>query len=604
MSGFAAVVDFAGRAVDGEVWAAMRGVLARTAPHGGGEHVDRRVALADAHFDADPERARSAMPLTLDGRRWIAGDLRLDARDELCAALGASDAEGDAALVLRAYERWGAECASRLTGDFAFVIWDAATRELYAARDPFGVRPFYYAWRDGVFVASSALAAVRRHPAVSDRLDDDAIAEMLLFSIVLDPARTTFADVHTLPAGHVLRANAGGVTVTRWFTLPMEEPLRFRDRRELLDTFNEHLRRAVSDRISGPALAISMSGGLDSTAIATVAAEVMKERYAQPRILAQTIVFDPLVPDDEERFAVAVARRLGLEHEIIRADRHRLFERWDQPGYRKEEPTNDPFSAITTDQFRRAAGHAPVMLSGQGGDVVFYASHPYFYALLRRGRVDRFFGEIAGYVMRKGRLPPLCLRSSFRRARGIRPAYPPFPAWIAPELAASLRLHERWQEYWNDLPQVHPTRPQAYALLGQPGWQRLHEYTDPAAMDVRIVYRNPYLDLRLVRFLLRVSPMPWFAEKELLRESMRGRLPEAVRTRRKRPIGMDPAHLWMSRQSDELCARLDGAAVLDRWVDRAHVCAAIHRPGRALYDSYLLSLPLSLASWLENGVGE
>jgi asparagine synthase (glutamine-hydrolysing) len=604
MSGFAAVVDFAGRVVDGEVWADMRGVLARTAPHGGGEHVDGGVALAYAHFEVDPERPRGAMPLTLDGRRWIAGDLRLDARDELCASLGARESEADAALVLRAYERWGAECASRLTGDFAFVIWDAATRELYAARDPFGVRPFYYASRDGLFVASSALAAVRRHSAVSDRLDDDAIAEMLLFSIVLDPARTTFADVQTLPAGHVLRADAGGVTVTRWFTLPMDEPLRFRDRRELLDTFNEHLRRAVSDRIGGPALAISMSGGLDSTSIATVAAEVMKGRYAQPRILAQTIVFDPLVPDDEERFAIAVARGLGMEHEIIRADRHRLFERWDLPGYRKEEPTNDPFSAITTDQFRRAAEHAPVMLSGQGGDVVFYASHPYFYNLLRRGRLDRFFGEIAGFVVRKRRMPPLCLRSSYRRARGIRPAHPPFPVWIAPSLVESLHLHERWTDYWNDLPQVHPTRPQAYGLLGQPGWQRLHEYTDAAAMDARIVYRNPYLDLRLVRFLLRVPPMPWFAEKELLREAMRGRLHEDVRTRRKRPIGSDPAHVWMSRQADELSASLDRAAVLDRWVDRDRVRGAIRSPSRTLYDSYLLSLPLSLAFWLENRVGK
>ncbi|MEA2490012.1 MAG: hypothetical protein QOH21_1804, partial [Acidobacteriota bacterium] len=461
MSGFCAVVDFAGRTVDSAVFAAMTEVLARTAPHGGGEHVDGSVALAHAHFDSDPERARGAMPVTLDGRRWITGDLRLDARDALCAALGARETEGDAALVLRAYERWGRDCAQHLTGDFAFVIWDAAAREVFAARDPFGVKPLYYAWREGTFVASSALAAVRGHPSVGDALDDTAVADFLLFSIVRDPWRTTFAEVQVLPAGHTLHADADGVTTRCWFTLPIEEPLRFRDRRELLETFNEHLTRAVADRIGGPALAVSMSGGLDSTSIATMAADVLRARYTEPRMLAQTIVFAPLVPDDEERYAAAAVRRLGIQHEIIRADRHRLFEKWELPGYAKPEPSNDPFSAITTDQFRRAAEHAPVMLAGQGGDVVFYATHPYFYDLLRWGRVDRFAGEIAAYVARKRRLPPLCLRSSFRRARGIQPSRAPLPVWIAPELASALRLQERWDEYWNDLPQVHPTRPQA-----------------------------------------------------------------------------------------------------------------------------------------------
>ncbi|MCU1229339.1 MAG: asnB, partial [Acidobacteria bacterium] len=415
-------------------------------------------------------------------------------------------------------------------------------------------------------------------------------------------ARTTFADIHTLPAGQTMRVRVDGVHVARWWTLPIEEPLRFRGARDVVDAFNEQLTRAVADRIAGPSIAVSMSGGLDSSSIATVAAEVLRERRGQARILAQTIVFDPLVPDDEERFAVAVARSLGIEHEIIRADRRRLFEKWEQPEYQKDEPSNDPFSSITTDQFRRAAEFAPVMLSGQGGDAVFYASHPYFYDLLRRGRLLRFATEVAGFTLTRGKLPPLCLRSSFRRARGVQPARAALPSWIAPALIREMQLEERWNNYWNDEPPVHPTRPQAYNLLqNNIGWQRLNEYTDAAAMRVPLSYRNPFFDVRLIRFLLRVPPMPWFAEKELLREAMRGRLPELTRTRRKTPIGIDPAHIWMTRQSDELCATIASAPMLESWIDRERVSAAIRSHERTLYDSFLLSLPPGIGLWRRGG---
>jgi asparagine synthase (glutamine-hydrolysing) len=561
MSGFAGIV---GR---GEL-AEMIAILERTAPHGTSTAHADGASLAYAPFESGP---KTKMPISIDGVRWIVGDC-------------------DATVVLDAYRRWGKDVAAHLTGDFAFAIWDAEARSLFAARDAFGVKPFYYAHRDDTFVFSSALAAVKSQ--VANDLDHEAIAEFLLFSIVLNPAATTFAQIRTLPAGHSMLVRDGSIEIKRWFDLPIEEPLRFRDRHEVIDAFNEHLNRAVASRISGSSITTSMSGGLDSTTITTVATELLRAQYASPRVTAYTIVWDPLVPDDEERFARAVAQRLDIDLRIIRADRHRLFEKWDDPSYLKDEPSNDPFSAITTDQFRDAATNAPVMLAGQGGDAVFYASHSYFWQLLRRARFIRFFREIASHAIRKRRLPSLGLRSSLRKARGIRAPRDPYPAWIHYD------LRERWDDYWNDLPEIHPTRPQAHSLLLAPGWQRLNEYTDPAAMRARIEYRNPYLDIPLVRFLLRVPPMPWFAEKELPREAMRGRLPELARLRRKTPIGMDPAHIWIDRQRGELQRLIEQSPELDRWVDRRALGESLRSPNRSLYDSFLITLPLCLAHWL------
>jgi asparagine synthase (glutamine-hydrolysing) len=526
----------------------------------------------------------------------LVGDVRLDDGDSLREQLDVAALDGtaidEASLVLHAWRRWGRACVERFTGDFAFAIYDAPARTLFCARDPFGVKPFYYSTRPGVFVFSSALRAVLAYPGVTDALDEVAIRDFLLFSLVIDPERTTFSDVRTLPAGHTLEWRSGQLEVRRWWTMPLEAPFAPRKDRDLVEEFNALLSQAVRARLA-PRVAVSLSGGLDSSAIATVASE------AGAHVLAQTIVFAPLVPDDEERYARAVAERIGAQHEITRADEHRLFEQWDDPAFVKTEPSSDPFSAITTSQFRRAARQTSVMLAGQGGDVAFYTSHPYFFNLLRSGRVDRFGREVLQFVLRNRRLPPLCLRSSFRRWRGVRPQRPPFPAWIH----ARPEDIERWRGEWNDLPEIHPTRPQAYALLSGVGWPRLFEYTDPAAMGSAIEYRNPFFDMRLLRFLFRVPPMPWFAEKHLLREAMKGRLPEAVRTRRKKPIGMDPAHVWMTRQADELSRSLAACNELDRWVDRDEAERAMRSRSRSLYDSFLLCLPLSLAQWLRSGIG-
>ena len=521
--------------------------------------------------------------------RWIAGDARLDEREALLAQLGADGACSDLELVLLAYERWGHDAPSHLVGDFAFAIWDPSKRELFCARDPFGVKPFY-STRDGSRLAfASGIAALRRD--ATDALNDRAIADFLLFSIALDRDATSFRDIHALPAAHVMIASADGIRVRRYWDLPIEEPLHFRDPAEYVDGFRNVLRRAVADRITSDRIAVSMSGGLDSSSIAALAA-------ARARVTAFTNVFEPLVPDEERRFALLAASYLGIDIEITEGAGVPLFDKWERPEYQKEEPCNDPLSSITTDALRRAAERAPVMLSGQGGDAVLYASHSYFFNLLRGGRWIRFAAEVAGHLAAKRRLPPLCLRSSLRRALGRRAPSPEYPNWIAPELERRLALRERWDAYWADEPEIHPTRPQAFNLLRGVGWQRLHEYVDAEAMGARIEYRNPLLDVRVVRYLLRVPPMPWFAEKEILRAAMKGALPEDVRLRRKTAIAIDPTHIWLDRQADALCRAVAAMESLEPWVNRERVMATIKNERRSNYDSFLLVLPVSLGLWI------
>jgi asparagine synthase (glutamine-hydrolysing) len=118
---------------------------------------------------------------------------------------------------------------------------------------------------------------------------------------------------------------------------------------------------------------------------------------------------------------------------------------------------------------------------------------------------------------------------------------PAFPSWIAPELKERFRLEERWNEHggqsraWK-----HPIVPKAHASLASSRWSVLFERTDPGLTQAAVEVRYPFLDLRLVNYLLAIPPFPWTFQKHLLRAAMSGHLPETIRQRPKTPLDGDP----------------------------------------------------------------
>ena len=133
----------------------------------------------------------------------------------------------DVELILRAYPTWGENCVEHLLGDFAFAIWDAPQQRLFCARDHLGVKPFFFYSTRALgqkLIFSSSLDCIRQHPAVSDRLNDLAIADFLLFDLNQDLATTSFADIQRLPPAHAAIWSAAGTQLRRYWTLPIDEP--------------------------------------------------------------------------------------------------------------------------------------------------------------------------------------------------------------------------------------------------------------------------------------------------------------------------------------------------------------------------------------------
>jgi len=137
--------------------------------------------------------------------------------------------------------------------------------------------------------------------------------------------------------------------------------------------------------------------------------------------------------------------------------------------------------------------------------------------------------------------PSRGIRRRLQRFLGQDSSVPQFPSWLAPELKRHLDLEQRWREGSNrPRGAEHPIVPKAHASLSLPQWSRLFEIADPGTTHCQVEERYPFLDLRVVNFVLALPPFPWLFQKRLLREAMAGHLPENIRRRPKTPLEGDP----------------------------------------------------------------
>ena len=571
MSGIAGVVMPAGRAVDERLLLRMTASMAGRGPDGQHTWIAGGIGLAHALL-CTGERSSAPLPATLDGCVWITADARVDGRAGLIRALEAAGrtdlaSSGDAQLILHAYHVWGEHCVDHLLGDFVFAIWDGPAQRVFCARDHFGVKPFYYAQADGGFVFSNTLDCVRLHPAVSDALNELSVADFLLFGFNQDTTATAFAGVRRLPPGHMISGAADALCVRRYWSLPADGRIRYRQPRDYVDHFAGLLREAVGDRISGTATAIWMSGGLDSTAIAASARQVLASRDARFDLQAHTVVYDALIADQERRYAALAAGAVGIAPRYWIADDALPFDGWDQPGFHTPEPIDDPYYTFRLRQLDDVGAGSRTVLSGDGGDEGLWRSC--VVDLVGKMPVLELGADIARCVLLHGRRPAGGLRAKLQAWWKSDAEPSPLPNWLDADFVDRWNLRRRVQDgVASPGTSPHPLRPDAYRRLSSPIWPAYLEAVDPGFTGVPVEHRWPFLDLRLVNYLLAIPPLPWCVDKRLLRLAMRDSLPEALLRRKKSPLASDPLHAHLQAADWLWLDRFEAAPQLARFVNR------------------------------------
>jgi asparagine synthase (glutamine-hydrolysing) len=599
VGGFIAVLDFDGAPIDaGQLRACLD-----VAPFG-----------PDCELWVDGPFGLAASPLRQSGygRTWRTGTLdaerslvverdlaivfdgRLDDRARLCARLAVDlgrdfTTATDPQLIGAAYSNWGAATPEHLLGDFAFCIWDTRRHWLIAARDHFGVKPLYVARCGRTLILSNVLRSVRRHRLVSDRLDDSAIGDLLLFGLALDDAKTPFADITRVPPGHLLECSrvAGLERVRRYWTFDAGEPRWYRDDAEAVEVFAAAFRLAVADRLRGGPVGVLMSGGLDSTSIAAMASDVLGPS-ASTELRAFTAVYGSVAQDEERRYSslVAASLQIGIEH--LPLDRYTLFERWNADRL-PPEPTTEPMTAVTADLLARASSHGSVVLTGDGGDPLLLPS-------TFVGQIGQlpFLTLLAGFwrSVSAHERPPLGIRSSVRQ--WLRRASNEIPPWLGEPLLRVFDANDRWYV----VVRSRAARTSAIDRLMDPWWPSGFETYDPGATGQPVEMRYPFCDLRLVRVALRLPSFPLCVNKQVLRRAMQGKLPDAVRLRPKTPLAVAPESFharWSIADAVQAIAMVPDMA---RYVDVRKFEATVRQDDLFTHRAPGTLAAVSLATWL------
>jgi asparagine synthase (glutamine-hydrolysing) len=590
MSGFIGIYHFDGAPAERDWLQKATNFMAFRGPDAQAIWSEGPVGLGHALLRTTFEAQGEAQPVTLDGKAWIAADVRLDGRSELIRLLRqhgcqAADSIPDVELVLHAYRVWGTACIEHLMGDFAFALWDGGERRFFCGRDHFGVAPFFYAQVNDTLLVSNTLDALRLHPAVSNRLDEQAIGDNLLFGMYQDPQITIYSDLHRLPPAHTLTAQGREVQLRRYWQ-PEEgvESLRTQQPQEVVERFKALFEQAVSDRLRSDRVGTALSGGLDSTSIAATAQRLLQARRAPFSLRAATIVYERLISDHEGEFAQQVAEASGFTTKRYTAEEYIQRQPDFAPAHLPPEPWvvtgTTAEEAIQTDMAREVQ----VYLMGFGGDPLLAPPNLSWLKLLNMG------------------YPRLALGMLRRRARAWRRRiFEPelnfnYPPWLITDFAARSGLKDRWEIRIKGQNHLDQQQVMAFAPL----WEAIFRSGDPGFSGLPLKINWPFFDLRLYEFMRTVPGEPWRRKKYLLREAMRGVLPEAVRTRPKTILPGNPhLNLYHTRGAPAWMGELASLPELAPYIDQKRLLNLIEQPqkiGLVAFGQFMSVLPL--ACWL------
>ena len=401
------ICGFTGQNVDrGQVLTDMMNRIIHRGPDGAGQYMDdeiamgfRRLSIIDLEGGDQPMRTEDGrLVITFNGEIYNYRELR----EELKGRGHSFRTRSDTEVLLHGYSEYGVKILDRLRGMFAFVIWDTRKKELFGARDMFGIKPFYYAQAEGSFIYGSEIKSILEYPGYEREVNLEALEQYMSFQYSVLP-ETFFKGIFRLPAGHYMIWKDGKLRTRRYFD-PMLTPVKAKDREkadgrkadsedegrkavrekaagEKADDYNcidgsgagqsahdrlvDEIDRAVQESVryhmvSDVEVASLLSSGVDSSYVAAT--------FKGAKTF--TVGFD-YETYNEIPYAEALSGEVGIRNYSKIISTREYWKEFPKIQYYMDEPLADASAAALYFVDREASRHVKVILSGEGADELF-----------------------------------------------------------------------------------------------------------------------------------------------------------------------------------------------------------------------------------------
>lgn len=550
MCGFVAIIGDSQTVVDQNELSVATNLIRHRGPDDEAYFIDGNVGLGFRRLSILDLTTHSRQPFEdADGRYAIVynGEIYnyIEIRHELRARGHVFRSMGDTEVLLTAYKEWGESCLERLNGMWAFLIFDKVTRTIFGSRDRFGVKPLYVYERNGRHVFASEIKAIQSIDRECNELNWGSVARYLVDDNISEPGpdrETMFRHVLEVPAGSAFTLEPGKELCIRRFWNAGQFEVESDD--DPKEEFDRLFRDAVKLRLrSDVPVGVCLSGGLDSTSILCHMADALGADRSEPlRAFSYT--------DhgfDELKQIEATIDATQAELHRLESDEVSFRDKLEQVLWFHDEPIHSLNAVVSYELYRMASSAGvKVILNGQGADETWAGYGSYFlhhwYGLAQSGRLRRLWQDVSAYSDmsgsgRFGLLAPV-LRTLFRNQLRRSASYRTLAASRAHRRVAadSWFTQELYDAYPKDVPDFRELDLQSDLVRSVS--------VDPLPLYLRIEDRNsmahsietrlPFLDFRLAELAFRSAPEwkirgPW--NKYSLRQSMKGVLPEVVRSR-------------------------------------------------------------------------
>ena len=635
MCGISGFIDYNKR-TDREMLLKMNRTMAHRGPDGEGYAIfneekatvglgHRRLSIIDLSEGGAQPKTFQQLHITFNGEIYNYAEIKA----ELEAKGHQFNSHSDTEVILHAYQAWGSAALQKFIGMFAFAIYDEANQKIFACRDRAGTKPFFYYWKNGLFLFASELKAIVEHPAFVKEINIDAVAAFMQYGYVPTP-NCIFNDSHKLRSGHFLEFDISSKSISTqqyWNVYDAyNKPALKIDLPEAIIETEKILTSAFQYRmVSDVPVGVFLSGGYDSSCVTAL---LQKNRIEKIKTFTIGFTDDGL---NEAPFAKEIADHLGTDHTEYYCTEKEALEIIPELSFYYDEPFADPSAVPTTLVSRIAREKVTVALSADAGDEIFAGYNSYDFMVKYSNRFNKIPGIVRNAAaslmstVSPSKIPgfnkkylyedkykkaisllkdpsALNMVNSLMQQMNDHDAAAMFKTAIK-KLPSSFSSKELRPEYFSDLAFIMAMDYQTYLV------DDILQKVDRAGMSVSLEGREPFLDQRIIEWAAQL-PMDYKynngSKKFILKEIVHQYIPKAMIDRPKKGFGV-PVLNWLQNDLKPLVDMyFDDQFIAKQNIFKVDVIQQIKRSfyegktERAEKVWYLLMFQLWYDRWMNN----